>query len=111
MIKSSLVLFYLEIFPSRKDRIVAYIILAWIVMTSLVIFFLTIFSCSPINAFWDRDVKGHCMDITVLVFANSGSSIAQDLVLLVYPLFCIRGLKMEFHRKVAVALMFAIGTL
>lgn len=110
MIKSSLVLFYLEIFPSRKDRIVAYIILAWIIVTSLVIFFLTVFSCAPVNAFWDRDVKGQCMDITALAFVNSGFAIAQDVALLVYPLFCIRQLKMELYRKVAVALMFAIGT-
>ncbi|KAJ4288928.1 hypothetical protein N0V90_011269 [Kalmusia sp. IMI 367209] len=111
LIKASLVLFYLEIFPSPRVRIVGHMILGWIVVNSLIIFLLTVFNCRPVNAFWDRDLKGKCIDINALAYANSGSAITQDIVLLIFPLTCIRQLKMERHRKVAVGLMFAIGTL
>ncbi|KAK7180494.1 hypothetical protein DPSP01_009970 [Paraphaeosphaeria sporulosa] len=110
MMKASLIMFYLEIFPLKRVRIIAYIILGWIVINSLILFFLTIFNCRPVNAFWDRDIKGQCMNINALAFANSGTAIAQDIVLLIFPLVCIRQLKMQRARKFAVGLMFSIGT-
>ena len=111
MMKASLVMFYIEIFPKRTVRITAYIILGCIIVTSLLSFFLTIFNCRPVNAFWNRDIKGQCININALAFANSALAIAQDIVLLVFPLTCIRQLKMERARKFAVGLMFGIGTL
>lgn len=111
MMKASLVMFYLEIFPAKKVHKIAYIILGWIIINSLVLFFLTIFNCWPAKAFWDRDIKGRCMDINALAFVHSGTAIAQDMVLLVFPLICIRELKMEWARKIAVGVMFSIGTL
>ena len=111
LIKVSLCMFYLQIFPSPRIRMVCYAILTWIVVNTLVIFLLTIFSCTPVRVFWNQDVEGKCMDISALAYANSASAIAQDVVLVVLPLICIRRLNMKRYRKVAVALMFSIGTL
>lgn len=110
MIKVSLVFFYLEIFTTRQFRLAAYIILAYIIVNSLVIFFLTIFSCTPISGFWNRDVKAKCLDVQALAYANSGSAILQDLILLILPMVFIRNLQMKRYRKIAVGLMFAFGT-
>ncbi|KAF2678735.1 hypothetical protein K458DRAFT_376105 [Lentithecium fluviatile CBS 122367] len=110
MTKVSLCIFYLEIFPSRHARMVSYVILTWIVINTLLLFFLTIFNCIPVQAFWDRDVDGKCLDINALAYANSASAIAQDAVLLVFPLACIRRLNMKRYRKFAVGFMFSIGT-
>lgn len=111
LIKASLAMFYLEIFPQRKPRVIAYIILGWIIVNSLILFFLTIFNCRPVNSFWNRNIKGQCMNINALAYSISGSAIAQDVVLLIFPLVCIRDLKMKRARKLAVGLMFSIGTL
>ncbi|KAF2024235.1 hypothetical protein EK21DRAFT_79147 [Setomelanomma holmii] len=110
LIKVSLVLFYLDIFHMRHFQITAYIILTYIVVNSVIIFFLTIFSCNPVSSFWNRDIKGKCMDVQALAYANSASAIIQDLILLVLPLAFIRKLQMKLYRKVAVCLMFTIGT-
>ncbi|KAI8941723.1 hypothetical protein NX059_002929 [Plenodomus lindquistii] len=110
MIKVSLVLFYLEIFRTRQFKITAIIVATYIVVNSLIIFLLTIFSCKPVESFWNRDIKGKCMDVRALAFANSASAIIQDVILLVLPLVFIRNLQMKRHRKIAVGLMFAIGT-
>jgi hypothetical protein len=110
MIKVSLVFFYLEIFTTRQFRVAAYIVLTYIVVNSLVIFFLTIFSCTPISGFWNRDVKAKCLDVQALAYANSGSAILQDLILLILPMVFIRNLQMKRYRKIAVGLMFAFGT-
>lgn len=110
MIKVSLVLFYLEIFKTHRFKTTAYIVIAYIIINSIVIFLLTIFSCKPVESFWNRDVKGECMDVQALAFANSASAIVQDVILLVLPLVFIRNLQMKRYRKLAVGLMFCIGT-
>lgn len=94
MMKASLVMFYVEIFPQKPSRMIAYIILGWIIVNSLTLRFLIIFNCRPVNAFWDRDIKGQCIDISVLAYVNAGSAIAQDISLLVFPLACIRQLNL-----------------
>ncbi|KAK1907659.1 hypothetical protein P3342_005987 [Pyrenophora teres f. teres] len=110
LIKVSLVLFYLEIFQTRRFRITAYIVLACIIINSVTIFFVTVFICSPIESFWNRDIKGKCMDLRAIAFANSASAIAQDIVLLILPLVFIQNLQMKRQRKWAVGFMFTIGT-
>lgn len=111
MIKISLVLFYLEIFKTRRFQVTAYIFLAYMVVNSLVIFFVAIFACNPVNSFWNRDIKGKCLDIQGAAYANSASAIVQDIILLILPLVFIKNLQMKRFRKMAVGLMFCIGTL
>lgn len=110
MIKTSLVLFYLEIFKTRKFQITAYVFLGYLVVNSLVIFFIAIFACSPVSSFWNRDIKGKCIDIQGAAYANSASAIVQDIILLILPLVFIRNLQMKRYRKIAVGFMFVIGT-
>lgn len=71
---------------------------------------MTIFICNPVKSFWDRDIKGRCMDLQGLAYANSASAIVQDVILLILPLVFIRKLQMKRYRKIAVTFMFTIGT-
>jgi hypothetical protein len=110
LIKVSLILFYLEIFNSSGFRISAYCVLVFITINSLVIFFLTIFICTPVSFFWDRDIKGKCMDLQALAYASSASAIVQDFILLILPLVFIRNLHLKRHRKIGAAFMFSVGS-
>lgn len=111
MIKISLVLFYLEIFKTSRFRVTAHVFLAYLIVNSLVNFFVAIFSCNPVPSFWDRDIKGKCLNVQASAYANSASAIVQDVILLVLPLLFIRNLNMKRRRKIAVGFMFCIGTL
>lgn len=73
-------------------------------------FLIAIIPCLPIPAFWNRDIKGKCINIQGAAYAISASSIVQDIILLVLPLVFIRNLQMRRYRKIAVGFMFAIGT-
>jgi hypothetical protein len=110
-VKVSLVVFYLQVFRERRFRIVCYFVLGYIALSTLIIQFLTIFSCTPIQSFWNRDIKGKCLDVGAIGFANSANAILQDLIILVLPMRSVFKLKMKTWRKVAVALMFAVGAL
>lgn len=110
--KISLTLLYNEVFSSPGARLGSFMLLGWIAVNTLILVFLTIFNCSPVNAFWDRDIKhAKCFDINAIAYANSASAIAQDAALLIFPLACIRTLNMTTWRKIMLGFMFAIGTL
>lgn len=111
MIKISLVLFYLEIFKTRKFRITAYIFLVFLVANSLAMFGIAMFTCTPVDSFWNRDIKtGKCINLQAGAYFISGSSLLQDIILLVLPIMFIRNLQMKRYRKIAVAIMFVVGT-
>ncbi|KAJ8111237.1 hypothetical protein OPT61_g6125 [Boeremia exigua] len=110
LIKLSLIMFYLDVFPTRSFKIVGWIVFWYITINTLIIFLLTIFACTPVPAFWNRDLKGKCMDIQLLGYANSISAIVQDVVLVVLPMCYLRNLQMKKSRKLAVAVMFMIGS-
>ncbi|KAF1920182.1 hypothetical protein BDU57DRAFT_436220, partial [Ampelomyces quisqualis] len=111
LLKVSLLLFYLEIFPTPQFRRIAFCALGFIIVNNCVIFFVTVFACKPVSSFWDRDIKnGKCLNIQSISYAASGSAMVQDLILLALPLTFIRQLQMKRTRKIAVGFMFAIGT-
>jgi hypothetical protein len=110
-VKISLLVFYLEVFQGPKFRIICYIVLGYTVLSTIVIQFLTIFSCTPIQSFWNRDIKGVCLDIGAIGFANSANAILQDLIILILPMPSVLELTLKRWRKAAVTLMFAVGAL
>jgi len=110
-VKVSLIAFYLHVFHDRRFRIVCWVVLGYIIVSSLIIQFLTIFACTPIKSFWDRDIKGTCLDVGAIGFANSANAILQDLIILIMPMPSLYKLQMKRWRKIAVAFMFAVGAL
>lgn len=111
LIKISLLFLYLEIFRTRRFKISTYVVLACVSINNLTIFVISIFVCKPIEAYWNQDIQGSCVNQQRLAYVNSSSALVQDVVLLVLPLMFIRNLQMQRSRKVAVGLMFAIGTM
>lgn len=111
LIKVSLVLFYLEIFKTRKFRIAAYTFLVYLTANSVAVFVMALCTCTPVASFWDRDIKGGtCINYQAGAYAISASSLVQDTILLILPLVFIRNLQMRRYRKVAVGCMFVVGT-
>ncbi|OBR11684.1 CFEM domain-containing protein [Colletotrichum higginsianum IMI 349063] len=109
--KLSLVVFYLRIFTVRKFRIAAYILIGFLVVGQVVIGFLTIFSCHPIELFWNRDIHtGGCLDVNQLAYANSALAIIQDLIILALPIAMLPGLQMSRNKKISVAMVFLLGS-
>lgn len=111
LIKVSLVLFYIEIFRTPQFLKIAYVFLAYMILNSLIILFVALFACNPVNSFWNRDIKGKCINIQAMAYAVSASALIQDLILLILPIGFIRNLQMKRFRKAAVGFMFCIGTL
>lgn len=62
LIKLSLIMFYLDVFPTRSFKIAGWIVFWYISVNTLIIFLLTVFACTPVSAFWNRDIKGKVSD-------------------------------------------------
>ncbi|PVH97500.1 hypothetical protein DM02DRAFT_495220, partial [Periconia macrospinosa] len=110
-LKVCVVLFYLDIFQTAypRFRLAAYSVLTYIVINTLTLLFLTIFACKPIATFWNRDIKGKCLDIPAIGYAVGVSAIVQDIILLILPLTMIRTLNMDRLRKIGTGFLFGIG--
>jgi hypothetical protein len=109
--KLSLLVFYVRIFPYSWFRWASFATIALIGVSTTIISFMTIFSCHPVPYFWDRDLRGTCLNVNALAYTNSGMSIAQDLIIVLLPIPVLSKLNMDVKKKIGVGLMFAIGSL
>ena len=110
--KLSILAFYLRIFRHQKPfRTAVYTVGSLVILSTVVISILTIFQCHPIRYFWNRDLKGACLDVNALAYANSAMSIIQDVAIVALPIPVVWGLQMNTKKKVSVGIMFALGGL
>ncbi|KAH7369650.1 integral membrane protein [Rhexocercosporidium sp. MPI-PUGE-AT-0058] len=109
--KLSILSFYLRIFKHIYWFCVqVWATIALICVSTAIISILTIFQCHPIDYFWDRDISGGaCLDVNALAYANSGMSMAQDVIITLLPLREVLRLNMSQRKKIEAALMFALG--
>ncbi|KAG8424065.1 hypothetical protein J3458_000899 [Metarhizium acridum] len=113
LVKLSMLFFFLRIFPAPAVRRLLWGTVAFVVVYGIVFVFVGLFTCSPISYFWtkwDQEHSGKCMDINAIAWSNAGVGIAIDVWMLAIPLWQLKGLKMNWKKKIGVAAMFMLGT-
>jgi hypothetical protein len=83
------------------------------VICMIVFDILAIAQCRPISYFWqgwDGLHEGQCIGVNPLAWAIAAIGIILDLWMLGIPLSEVMFLQMNWRRKVAVSLMFIVGT-
>ncbi|KAG8673016.1 hypothetical protein FPOAC1_006319 [Fusarium poae] len=111
--KICVLLFYLRIFPVRSVQIVLWTTIGVAVLSMVVFIVLAIAQCQPISFFWtgwDQLHHGHCIGVNPLAWAIAAVSIAMDFWVLAIPVFQLLQLQMKWQRKLAVTMMFIVGT-
>ena len=113
LLKLSIILFYIKIFPSEGAQRLLKGTAAFTLVWGITYVIIAIFQCHPISYFWnkwDGLHKGTCLNINVITSSNAGISIVLDFWSLGIPLWQLRGLRMHWKKKISVALMFGVGT-
>jgi hypothetical protein len=113
LLKLSIVFFYIKVFTTPGARRLLWGTAAFTLVWGSVYVIVAIFQCTPISYFWthwDGLHKGSCLNINAITSSNAGSSIALDIWSLGIPLWHLRRLKLNWKKKVSVALMFGVGT-
>jgi len=113
LLKLTLLLFFLRIFPKRATRRLLWATVAFNGLIGALFVFISIFQCTPISynwTNWTHETTGKCLNINALVWSNAIVSIALDFWMLALPLYEIFQLQLMWRKKVSIAVMFCVGT-
>lgn len=114
LLKVSVLLFYLKVFPKRGFRHAVYIMAGLNIVYAMVYGFVVIFQCTPVNGAWlswDKEYNSRCMNQNILGWSTASINIALDLATIALPLPSLAKLKMPMRKKLQIMLMFAVGIL
>ena len=73
--------------------------------------FLSIFQCTPVNATWDPNMKGSCIDILLAACIPGAINVVSDLATVLLPLPLILKLQLERTRKIQLVGIFLLSGL
>ncbi|KAI8962143.1 hypothetical protein F5Y11DRAFT_324019 [Daldinia sp. FL1419] len=108
--KASILLLYLRIFSNTKwFRCACRFMLLIVVTYCIASVTATIFQCTPITKAFDKSMKGICIDNGKFWYANSGFSIATDIIILTLPMTLVYALQIPRVQKAALMIVFALG--
>ena len=110
-VKTSLLLFYVRLFPGRRMRIVAYVTGAMELSFGISATVVDLVTCIPINAFWDETVKHHCIDTYTFYIVDSAMQLVTDVVVLLIPLPVVWSLRIGTPRKIGLSVIFLLGSM
>lgn len=114
LVKISILLFYLRIFPEKRFRYMVYggIFLCFGYMVAFVS--VSIWQCIPISGAWtnwDGTFTGHCNNINLQGWTSAAFNIILDLIVIILPLPELWKMKMSIQKKIGIMLMFSVGFL
>ncbi|KAF2132986.1 hypothetical protein P153DRAFT_309877 [Dothidotthia symphoricarpi CBS 119687] len=113
LIKLSLLLFLLRIFPRTATKNLIRATMVFDILFGISFALAATFTCTPISFFWtlwDGEHSGKCLDINLMGWINAGVSIGLDVWMLALPLFEVFCLQLSWQRKLSAAFMFFVGT-
>ncbi|TGO17485.1 hypothetical protein BTUL_0017g00660 [Botrytis tulipae] len=68
-----------------------------------------IFSCRPIEAFWNTTITAKCIDYPVFFTSNEAFTIAFDIVVLSIPVWFIAQIKRSIGERITISSTFLLG--
>lgn len=114
IVKISLSLFYLDLFPGTTFRRVVWGTIIFNIASGLGFVIGSLVQCVPLSFTWEQfrnSSHGHCIDMNSFGWANAAVNVATDLWLIVIPLFQLYKLDTQWRRKLSAAIMFMTGVM
>ncbi|MCJ1400076.1 hypothetical protein MMC11_003279 [Xylographa trunciseda] len=108
-IKFSILAFLFRVFHVPTFKLPLSITAVIITLTTIASLFTAIFSCHPIQGFWDLETPSTCIDPLKFYFAQAIPSIITDIILLILPLPLVWQLKITKSQKWGVSAVFLLG--
>ncbi|MCJ1288013.1 hypothetical protein MMC26_007366 [Xylographa opegraphella] len=108
-IKFSILAFLFRVFHVPTFKLPLSITAAIVTITTVASLFTAIFSCHPIQGFWDLEIPSTCIDPLKFYFAQAIPSIITDIILLILPLPVVWKLKVTRSQKWGLSAVFLLG--
>ncbi|KAF2247906.1 hypothetical protein BU26DRAFT_322807 [Trematosphaeria pertusa] len=109
--KSSILLQYRRVFPTKKFRIACWATMGVVIAYTIWTVFGSIFACLPIRAFWTKEQPSKCINQFAMWFTNAAINIVTDFAIIILPMPVIRRLNLARRQKQALIGIFAVGGL
>ncbi|KAJ5666745.1 hypothetical protein N7462_011154, partial [Penicillium macrosclerotiorum] len=111
--KISVCLFLLRIFQSRTFRYIAYSLVGVNAIIGITFAFVDGFRCVPLHLTWTgwaNEESGKCINFIIAILVNCLVNIFVDSIMIMMPVWEVAKLQLPLKKKLAVALMFAVGS-
>ena len=110
--KFSILLLYRRLFGLyKKFLITLYVVGAITFCYSLVEILVIIFQCRPVNAAWNFNIEGTCVDLALGGIIVGSINVATDFVTLFLPMPLVWSLNIQMKWKVQLVGIFLLGGL
>ncbi|TLD18696.1 hypothetical protein E2P81_ATG11606 [Venturia nashicola] len=108
--KISIVLTYLRIFTTRRDRIFCFGTLTYLSLYGVIITLTIAFQCIPVNSYWDLSIKNkRCYDQNSAMIIFSALNTVSDLIVFMWPAPKIFQLKLPIQQRLGLMFVFSLG--
>lgn len=113
-VKTSIIMFYVRIFPTRGIRIAGWAIWIYTLLWAVSISFATLFECKPVQYFWDKTIEGGSCVANPLITIGLTSGVLScvgDIFIFGMPIPVVLRLNINTRKKIALGAIFMVGLL
>ncbi|KAF1965814.1 hypothetical protein BU23DRAFT_397271, partial [Bimuria novae-zelandiae CBS 107.79] len=109
--KVSILCTYLRIFPSDRNRYFCYFMLAFTAAWAVTTFCMTLFQCSPVEAFWRATdyPNAECMSFTTVFFPTGFFNVASDFLIFLWPAKDLAKVQIPVKQRIILIATFSLG--
>lgn len=115
LIKFSILLQYLRVFLPLKQHNAMFWTCHALIWLNLVLYllflFFTIFSCKPINKYWNPFISGNCLNTFAINVISPLINTTSDIVIVILPQPIIWNLQISFKKKIGLSTIILVGVL
>ena len=109
LVKSSILVLYYNLFPSRKFRYAVWGVLAFVIGWTISFFFSHLFTCFPITVFIEPYYNNSCVQTVPMFLAVLFTDVVADWAILILPIPMVLKVQLPLKKKLAVLGMLGLG--
>ncbi|PON26113.1 hypothetical protein TGAM01_v205057 [Trichoderma gamsii] len=111
--KTSILIFYLRLTQNTQMvlRFASWLILAIVNIAGVILTFMNIFQCTPVQAAWNANYNGptKCIPLLTEFICSSPVNIVTDLAILALPIPVLTGMRLPSRQKTILVITFTLG--
>ncbi|EHK45521.1 uncharacterized protein TrAtP1_003641 [Trichoderma atroviride] len=111
--KTSILIFYLRLTQNTQMvlRFASWLILVIVNIAGVVLTFMNIFQCTPVQAAWNANYNGptKCIPLLTEFICSSPVNIVTDLAILALPIPVLTGMRLPSRQKTILVITFTLG--
>lgn len=109
--KLAILSLYFKIFTQKTHRLICYTIAGILLASAFANIIAGALECVPIAKFWDKSLKGHCINANAYFRWASLPNIITDIAMLALPLPVIWRLQTSRNVKIGLTITFITGSM